>query len=593
MTLRLLIASAALFFVSALVLLGQDQLDYAKAYEQSGDLRSAARIYLELFDANPARAGAFEGLVRTFDGLKQYSGLLPLIEKRFKAVPSRTTALLASATCLKIGKVEVAEQWWSKVIELGNDGSAAWAAVARQQSEFFLNERAIASYLKARSKADDEYDFALELSLLYSTTGQVSKAAEEILRAHQQQSELALTYGRLSALMTSDSASSAVGSVIMSATNIPEISFIKQWYYRHTGQWEQALTITKELDAASGQRGSEMLMFADAARAEGAYDVAIEAYGLLIDSGSDRHVSLSAAYGIAQTLDQKVRSTPSIDKKVATDVVERYNSIVAAYSDHPLSADAMYRAAVLIDDVLGNTHEAIEILTKLINRWRGTTASVDGALRLADLYVSVDQVEGALSALAVVDADRNPMNAERHDLARLRRADIILFQGNTDSARSIYTSLAASPASPAANDALEKISLLMLEQDDSVGVSGIVRGLHALARRRTEDASRIFVANVVEAKDNEIRDRSRIEAAQCFVKLGKQAEADSQLVAVLDRIPDTIYGDKALIISADVLERRGDVQGAIAALTTLLVQYPRSILAPSARERIRKLRGDA
>ncbi|MBI2793459.1 MAG: tetratricopeptide repeat protein [Ignavibacteria bacterium] len=593
MTLRVLVASIVLLFGSTLFLLGQDQLSYAKAYEQSGDLRSAARIYLELFDASPTNAAAFEGLVRTFDGLKQYSGLLPLIEKRFKAVPSRTTALLASAACLKIGKVEAAEQWWSKVRDLGNDGSAAWAAIARQQSEFFLNDRAIASYLTARSKSDDDLDFALELSLLYSTTGQVAKAAEEILKAHQQQGELALTYGRLSALMTSDTASTAVGSVIMSATNIAEINFIKQWYYRHTGQWEQALIITKELDAESGQRGSEMLMFADAARAEGAYDVAIQAYGLLIDSGGDRHVSLSAAYGIAQTLDQKVRSAQTIDKAVATAVVERYNSIAAAYSEHPLSADAMYRAAVLMDDVLGKTREAIELLTKLINRWSGTTASVDGALRLADLYLSVDQVEGALSALAVADADRNPMNSERRDLARLRRADIVLFQGNKDSARSMYASLAASPGSPAANDALEKIALLMLEQDDSVGVNGIVRGLHALSRRKTEEASRIFVATVSEARDNEIRDRSRIEAAQCFVKLGQQEAADSQLVAILDRIPDTIYGDKALIITADVLERRGDVQGAIAALTSLLVQYPRSILAPSARERIRKLRGDA
>lgn len=593
MTKRHLFASALLFVVTSLIVISQDQIDYAKAYEQGSDYRSAARIYLGLFDSNPSNTPAFEGVVRTFENLKQYSGLLPLIEKRFQAVPSRSTALLASATCLKLGKVELAEQWWAKIIEMSNDGAVAWAAVARQQSEFLLNARAIESYLTARDKSDDESAFAPELSLLYSTTGQIAKAAHEILKAHRQQRELALTYGRLSALMTSDTASEAVGSVIMSSNDIPEIEFIKQWYYRHTGQWEQALIVTKQLDAESERRGSEMLMFADAARAEGAFDVAIKAYGSLIESGGDRMVSLSAAYGIAQTLDQKVRSAQHVNEAVATDVIERYNSIVTAYPDHPLSAEAMYRAAVLIDDVLGNTREAIELLTRLINRWRGTTASVDGALRLADLYLSADQVNGALSSLAVVDDDHNPMHADRRDLARLRRADILLFQGNSDSARSMYTSLAASPGSAAANDALEKISLLMLEEEDSVGVNGLVRGLHALARRNTEEASRIFVSTVREAKDDEIRDRARIEAAQCFIRLGRQEAADSQLIAILERIPDTIYGDRALLITADMLERRGDVQGAIAALTSLLVQYPRSILSPSARERIRKLRGDA
>lgn len=133
----------------------------------------------------------------------------------------------------------------------------------------------------------------------------------------------------------------------------------------------------------------------------------------------------------------------------------------------------------------------------------------------------------------------------------------------------------------------------MLEQFDAKGVQGYIQGMSALSRRNKIEASRIFVATAQSASDSEIKDRCRISAARTLIEIGEEAAADSQLIAIIDRIPESTYGDQALVLAADVLERRKDIQGAISALTSLLVQYPRSILAPSARERIRRLRGDA
>ena len=133
----------------------------------------------------------------------------------------------------------------------------------------------------------------------------------------------------------------------------------------------------------------------------------------------------------------------------------------------------------------------------------------------------------------------------------------------------------------------------MMVSEDSVGVMEFVAGLRHLRTRQLSKAARTFADAAAAARSDEIRDRCHLAAAHAYVDAGQPSDADRHLEPIIARIPETIYGDRALVLTADLLEARGDREGAIAALTTLLVQYPRSILAPDTRERIRTLRGDA
>lgn len=74
--------------------------------------------------------------------------------------------------------------------------------------------------------------------------------------------------------------------------------------------------------------------------------------------------------------------------------------------------------------------------------------------------------------------------------------------------------------------------------------------------------------------------------------LADTARAVQQLDSLIAKVPSTLFGDKALLLMADILTDKHEIQSAVAALTTLLVQYPNSIYTPLTRELIRKLRGD-
>lgn len=75
--------------------------------------------------------------------------------------------------------------------------------------------------------------------------------------------------------------------------------------------------------------------------------------------------------------------------------------------------------------------------------------------------------------------------------------------------------------------------------------------------------------------------------------IGQDTTALTLLDVIIAEVPETIFGDRALFRKAELALRRKDVPSAVDALTILLVQYPRSIFVPDARERIRALRGDS
>jgi tetratricopeptide (TPR) repeat protein len=576
----LLLATAGLQAQSA------DRERMARAFEQGGDLRGAARLYLELLKESPSSKPYFDGVVRTLTGLGQYESLLPIVDSRLQLAPSVDLALLAAGTAAKAGKP--ADKYWALAREIGGASAATLATIGQAQAAVLLNDLALASFLEARTLSADPLAFAEPLRRLYSARGRYSEATAEVLKMYQSDGDLEAAQGRLSALMATPEGAEAVGKGLSSLDGSnPEGLRLYIWHAKHTGQWQEALRLVRKLDEMENEDGQLILMFADAALRQEAYPTALEAYGSLVDG--PRKVALSAAYGFANTLDRQLASRSAISASEAREIVAKYREIVRQHADHPLAADALLRIGILSLEQLNDVDAARDALSYLTNRWKGTDAAADGALLLADIFYAADRRELAMEQLASVEKLASP----KSELARMRRADYLLFDGKRSEARDLYITLSARTSSDAANDAIDRLGLLVLAADDSTTVDLYIQGLALQARRRTAEAAAIFVQAGNNARDEEIADRSRLEAARLFIQLSDTASASSQLEPIVARIPESTVGDRALVLIASILIQKGDRQGAIAALTTLLVQYPRSILAPTSRERIRRLRGDA
>ncbi|MBK7032211.1 MAG: tetratricopeptide repeat protein [Ignavibacteria bacterium] len=572
----------------------RDRLRMAQTYERSGDLRSAARLYQELHASSPTLDSYFQGVVRSLSGLQQYASLAPVVEEQMKIAPSVNTAILAGTLYARLGDMTAAENWWKKAIELSDDDETTHLMIGAEQSQLMLHAMALRSYKAARSINGDALAYCDEIGQLSAVTGDLKTAAREAVAMYGLDGDLVRVQRRLSILLSYDGGAEAISTELdLMTNNSTDVLRLRQWFYRQSKAWQKALDVTAQLDQMTKQRGQELLLFADGARMDDQYDVAIEAYSIIMKENSEQRYRMSAAYGSARALEQKLRRTDKITHQEAKIVVERYDDIISQYGQHPIAAEALYHSAILEDDVIGNMDGARERLMRLLNQWKGTTVSSDGALRLADIYLAMGRDADAISTLRGLASGPSVIVSDRADLARLRLADLFLWNGNLDSARSYYAPLAAITGSVASNDALDRLLLINLAQDDSATVIAIASAEGLLVRRHYRDAALQFVQAAASAKDNDLRDRARMNGAVAFIELHDDVSAEPLLVEILKGIPETIYGDRSLSLLADIQVRRGDTPSALKILNSLLVNYPRSILVPGVRDRIRVLRGDA
>lgn len=577
-----------LIVISANTLTAQqsDRERLAIALEQGADQRGAARIYLELLNESPDNRRYFDGVVRTLTSLSQFESLLPIAEKYAEKHPSVELEVLLGTLANKAGNE--ADAHWKRAIELGRSSESAFASVGRAQASLMLTTEAISTFEQARIASQDKFAYADPLSRLYTVVGNYRAAVNEILTMFTMTGDEYSTEGRLAAIMTTESGAEITGKILDSASiSNPDLLRIQWWYLTQQKRWDQAFDVATKVDDLENQNGRIVLSFADAARKAQAYDIAIKAYGSLVNK--DQTIAVAASYGYTQTLDQRVSTSQKFSIEEAQSIIDRYKGIVRNHPNNPLAASALLREAQLTIQYLRDTSNAIDVLTSLVNKWRGTSYSSEGALMLADLYYALGNNVASSELLTGLEEHKGALA----DIARLRKADHTLFNHQLTNAKQTYLELSADTHSDAANDAIDRLGLLMLLPDDSIGVVSYIDAMHLQAKGNSLAAAVAFSATAEKAKDQDLVDRAHIEAAILYQNTHDTIAVLNQLKSVLLRIPESTVGDRALQIVADLYERSGRIQEALDTLTTLLVQYPRSILAPQCRERIRRLRGDA
>lgn len=565
----------------------------AQTYEQSGDPRSAARIYQELYAERPQENKYFHGVVRTLSQLGQHASLVPLVEEKMKASPSVDIAILLGTAQWKSGMSASATDSWNKAIELASNNETTLVAIGEAQIGAGAHALALRTIERARDIASSPATHAFLLARLYLATGDLMKATESLLIDYNDNNDLMQTQGQLAAVMARDGGVQILRQQLGGSS--PEMLRLRMWFHQELKEWTLAMNIAKDLDDKLRAQGQELFMFGERARRDGQLEVAVDVFGLVAEmSSSADQWRQNSLYWYVRTLDQRIRSGSQISPTDAKVIIDRYLDVVKRFPNTWFAADALYHCGVLYDDVLNERERARELLQRVANSWRGTVAASDAVLYLADFAIAEDRLGVALQILQSIDQQTTTAElTARRDMAAVIRADILAWSGQIDTATSLYMQIAQRTGSAASNDAFDRILFLQMVDTDTATRSAALLGDRELRSRRYSQAAILYESASQTAKEPELRDRCRWQAAQAWWKLRNDIEVDRVLSSLVKEVPESIYGDRALFLWATILERRGDPVGAISALTNLLTFYPRSILSSDARERIRRLRGDA
>lgn len=571
-----------------------ERFRYAQALEQSGDQRGAARIYQELYDERPSEGRYYDGVVRTLSALGQYASLVPIVERRAREVPSVPLFNQLALVQWKAGMVANATEQWQRAVAAAGDDEEAIASIAEAQMQAGATQLALPTYERARKVSGRPRAYAFVVGKIALASRDPVRATREFLDDYRDRGDFVQTQGQLAAVMATEEGVRAVREQLRG--NEAEILRLRVWFHQEVKEWVQAFEVAKILDKASKASGQELYSFAERARRDGQYDVALEAFGLIAELSyvSDQWRQ-NALYWYVRTLDQRIRNGASkIRDQDARTIIARYDDIANRYPTSWFAADAMYHSGVLYGDVLQNTDESRQIMQRVMNTWRGTTAAADAGLYLADLAIRDHQLAIAEQILQSFELlPSTPELAARKDMAAVKRADVLSWRQKTDSARRIYMTIASRAGSSASNDAFERLMMLQLTDDDSTTRANILVADQMLTAKMLDSAAKRYEAAALSAREPELRDRCRWRAATAWFAVGNHRESERVAAAIVKNIPESIVGDRALFLVAQLKEVAGETSEAIKMLTDLLTYYPTSILVPQARERIRSLRGEA
>lgn len=569
----------------------QNRQKLAETFETNGDYRNASRIYEELWKANPANDRYFFAYSRNVYALNQFAELLPQVESFIQRIPSNEAFCLYAEVLWKLGKTKEANSAWDKSLASNSKDTKSYINTANSQGKLFLFDKAVNTYEIARRELNNSQLFADELSKLYIAVGNSQKAAEELMVYFAQSKNIPQTQGRIQALLQDKESKEYLRNSLKKESDAGHLNYsvLYAWFLSAIEEYDKSLEVYAYLDKKLDTKGLEIYNFANARVKDNQFEIAMKAFGLIIDQGKTSPYLINALFGYTRAMETKAELVKQFSESDCKLMIDRYNNIVQAYPGNSFAFDAQYRIALIYLERLKQENKAIESLQNLKDIAKNQVIAYRAINTLADIYFKQDNLQKSKEMLQLSSSTNNNSFANEKDYANFRLAEFVYYDGGIDSSLAMFKQIAENPASNYANDALEKIYLIEQNKNQNKAIR-----LYALAEKlnqQDKDLESIpLYKEAIEAGSGELVELSYIAVADIYKKINRYSEQRSILIEFLSKIPESIYCDMVTFSIAESLFTENQMQDAIKYYTELLAKFPKSIYSEEARNKIRIIR---
>lgn len=581
----------------------------ADAYLRAGQTERAVALLEDLRADDPASFAVYDKLKEAHVASKDYAAALALVADRIERAGASPNVLAERGRLHALaGDPEAAAAAWREAVEAAPHDPAAYRLVHSAQADARRYDDAIATLRLGRERLDPSL-FRVELGELYGRTNAYDEAITEYaaLLADDPQ-RLAFVQSRLGPMLERDGAPGAfAGAVERLIRREPLVLTHRElaaWLYAETGDFAAALDAVRALDRLRGEEGQALFAFAESALAAEAFDEALRALEIVLDRHADGPVAPLALLSTGLLHEMRAERsgerafdgagsrlpTPGYDAARA-----HYDDFLSRYPTHRNRPVALGRLAGLQKDVFREYDRAEALLRELLERFPTGEAAARAHLALGDVALMRGDLAAARAAYTHVEETERI--GETAELARLELARLAFYEGNFETARTRAQAMNRNTATDVANDAIA-LKLLLAENAGPDSTSAALRAYaraELLQRRQQPGRALAAVDSLLAAfPEHALTDEATFLRAGLLRDLGRADEAVAVLGAFPERFPDSHLADRSVFVAAEIHERDlSDFALAITGYTALLTRYPGSLLAPEARARIRRLRGDA
>lgn len=583
-------------FTGVFAQVNEQKFKLAESYEKSGDFENASRLYKELLNSDITQEPYFEGYVRSMKAMNRFSDMIPIVKDRLEKVKNVPTYALLGELYWRIGKTSDANDTWEECIKLFEKRPEAYQFIAQTQVSLQLYDKAIKLLKDGRDIIKDKFIFSDLIIKLFIATGNYKEGLPQIYEVFVKDYNLAQAQGRIYALMSSDEANKFIESYLNEKTkqNFNNLMIIElyAWFLRSVNKFEESLDLYVRMDELKNARGGEIYRFAEDSRRDGQYEIAQKAYSKLIDQGRSQPYSQAALYGYARTMEAIIESKSSMTINEANDLIDRYRSIIKDYPGSMHSAESRLRIANLAENILKDYKLAETEYSNLFKERQFPNLASQAGLTLANLYIKNLELEKAEKLYRnIIIQYKNQLHQESLK-AEYGLADLLYYNGNADSASTLYRILSKNTESDVANDALNKYVFIETNKQLVKALNDFAKAELNLKAEKYDEAISLFRQISKEQSGEDIAELSLKNMIEIENKRKNYKLSADYAEELLKDYPESIYGDWILMTIADNYTKMNDKQTALKYYNDILIKYPRSIYLTETRKKIRFLRDE-
>jgi tetratricopeptide (TPR) repeat protein len=580
----------------------KDKEKLAAEYLKSKDFEKAVKLYAELFDEKKTHFFYTYYLYCLLE-LQDYKSANKLIKKQIRNNPEHLRYLVDEGYVYTLtGDQAKAKKVFDEAFDKITENPNLIKELANAYNYRGQTDYAIRTYMKGRELLGNDL-FHFELANIYKRMESYDKMMQEYLDQITDYPNTTKTVkSRLQSALNNDpegKVNEALrNELLRRIQKHPEEinnSEMLIWLSVQQKDFDMALTQSRSLDKRLHEDGSRIIDLANLCMSNDEYDVAIDAYGYLLNKGPENPYYLDARIGILNAKYMKVTNRYDYTMKDLLDLKAEYQKTLDEFGENPSTVPIMKYMAHLEAFYLDEVSQAIDLLNKAVEIPGVRPATkAECKLELGDILLFSGDVWDATLLYSQVDYDFK--NDPLGHTAKFKNAKLSYYIGEFGWAKAQLDVLKAATSKLIANDAME-LSLLISDNID-IDSSYTALGYYAKAdllvyQNKYDEALTTLDSIQMVSLWHPLHDEVIFKKGQIMLKKGDFEAADSLFAKVVEMYPEDILADNALIMRARLYDQHfNDPEKAMQLYQNLMFNYPGSLFVVEARKRYRELRGD-
>ena len=368
-----------------------------------------------------------------------------------------------------------------------------------------------------------------------------------------------------------------------------EFAQLLVWFALQQEDYDIALAQSQSIDRKTHDQDAQINNLAGICLNNKQFDVAKDGYNYILDKGRGNPFYGQALIGLINADYLKLQAENRTDPRAYERLSKRIDEAHDEVSTNDLSKLTLIQADIMAYHI-GQTDEAIALLTNTIERVNSKQGQAELKLKLADIYLRQDEVWEATLLYSQVDKSlkEEPLGHE----ARFKNAQLRYFIGEYEWAQSQLKVLKAATSKLIANDAMT-LSLVIkdnLEMDTTgTELNRLARADYRIYQQREDEA--IALLDEIIANGNEISVPHALFRKGELAEKRKEFEAAERLyLQIMEQYPYSYMADAALMNAALIEQNQlKNKELAKQHYEQLIDEYPTSIYTAQAKKNYRKL----